>query len=412
MADGAGAEFDPVFRMNVGWFVRYIQSYSDRPYAPALRIRFPSRADACTNVAFEVDRSRAAPGQDERRRRAPPVPVQVGAAARPPRRWTGVLPSGIGRLPCGRRGDEFPRTGRRPVGRAGCAEPGRRRRTHRPHLAPAARALRHDARRRRPARHQAVGRQGHQPHAAGHAGTVRAAEMSGSLLGVRTPDERGTLYFTNHCHTPGLRDLPRRHDYDNSMRRWAYLERHLAGENETEHSWDGMRALIGSHHPSRPGDNDTVRGAICQHGPEMFTNLALVIAPRSRTLWVARWTVLHHAVRRAAPRAGRGGPGWPLAPLPFVGWPPPEAGDHLFWRRSAATRTRSFRTAPTGTVSSRPPCSWRRSIRRRGATPQTTHAPIPSSSARIARSTPRAGAPPTGPTHTRRAWRSLRSDRR
>jgi hypothetical protein len=136
------------------------------------------------------------------------------------------------------------------------------------------------------------------------AGTLRAAEMSGDMLGVRSPDAAGTLYFSNHCHTPGLRDLPPRHDRDNSLRRWAYLENHVGGATgAAEHTWDGMRAVINSHgeptgwdsHPGAPvvpsaPSASGGAGAICQHGPDMFTSLGLIIAPRERTLWTADGT--------------------------------------------------------------------------------------------------------------------------
>jgi hypothetical protein len=111
-------------------------------------------------------------------------------------------------------------------------------------------------------------------------GDVRAAEQSGWMVGVRSPDERGTLYFSNHCHTPGLCDLPPRHDRDNSLRRWNALQQRFdsdAPNGPVERTKAGMQSLISSH-----GE-----GAICQHGPDMFTSLGLLIAPRERTLWAA-----------------------------------------------------------------------------------------------------------------------------
>src|SRR6266542_2644918 len=83
----------------------------------------------------------------------------------------------------------------------------------------------------------------------GDGGTVRVAERSGTLLGVRAPDERGALYFSNHCHTPGLRDLPPRHDRANSLRRWANLQQRFAadGVGQPPHTRAGMQALISSH---------------------------------------------------------------------------------------------------------------------------------------------------------------------
>jgi hypothetical protein len=132
-------------------------------------------------------------------------------------------------------------------------------------------------------------------------GEVRAAEQSGTLLGLRAPDERGTLSFTNHCHTPGLRDLPPRHDRANSLRRWAYLQERLGDQGRpgtlAARSREAMRGLIASHGASMAGAtgdgaaNGTGEaggaGAICQHGPDMFTSLGLLIAPRERRLWAA-----------------------------------------------------------------------------------------------------------------------------
>ena len=132
------------------------------------------------------------------------------------------------------------------------------------------------------------------------AGTVRVAEKSAGRLGVRTPDDRGTLYFSNHCHTPDLRDLPPRHDRDNSLRRWSFLQDHFAsdeGDGEPDRSWEHMRAVVSSHGRSAQTStgaaalldpsSGTAPGALCQHGPDMFTSLALLIAPRERTLWTA-----------------------------------------------------------------------------------------------------------------------------
>jgi isopenicillin-N N-acyltransferase-like protein len=135
------------------------------------------------------------------------------------------------------------------------------------------------------------------------AGTVKAAEVSAGLMGVRTPDERGTLYFSNHCHTPGLRDLPPRHDRDNSVRRWSFLQRHLGDAGSPERGWEQMWDLIRRHgreEPTPSGESERAGaapangagapgapGAICQHGPDMFTSLGLLIAPRERTLWTA-----------------------------------------------------------------------------------------------------------------------------
>jgi hypothetical protein len=107
------------------------------------------------------------------------------------------------------------------------------------------------------------------------AGTVRAAEKSAGLLGVRAPEDTGLLYFTNHCHTDGLRDLPPRHDRANSLRRWANLQTLFASDGgHTSHDDATMRRVITTH-----GD-----GGICQHGPDMFTSLGLLIAPRELTL--------------------------------------------------------------------------------------------------------------------------------
>lgn len=133
------------------------------------------------------------------------------------------------------------------------------------------------------------------------AGTVRAAEKSAGLLGVRTPDDNGMLYFSNHCHTPGLRDLPPRHDRENSLRRWSFLRQHFGRDGSPERSWARMRAAISSHgdghgdaaltsagETENAGAPDAAgAGAICQHGPDMFTSLGLLIAPRERTLWTA-----------------------------------------------------------------------------------------------------------------------------
>jgi hypothetical protein len=38
-----------------------------------------------------------------------------------------------------------------------------------------------------------------------------------------------------------------------------------------------MQALIADHSA----------GAICQHGPDMFTSLGLLVAPRERMLWAS-----------------------------------------------------------------------------------------------------------------------------
>jgi isopenicillin-N N-acyltransferase like protein len=110
------------------------------------------------------------------------------------------------------------------------------------------------------------------------AGTVRAAEKSAGLLGVREPDDTGLLYFSNHCHTDGLRDLPPRHDRANSLRRWALLER-LFDRDGGYASRDEatMRETITTH-----GE-----GGICQHGPDMFTSLGILIAPRERLMWTS-----------------------------------------------------------------------------------------------------------------------------
>jgi len=131
-------------------------------------------------------------------------------------------------------------------------------------------------------------------------GTVRVAEKSAGRLGVRTPDDRGTLYFSNHCHTPGLRELPPRHDRDNSLRRWSFLQDHFASDGrdrESDHSWEHMRTVISSHGRSDQSSamgvaslspsSAAASGALCQHGPDMFTSLGLLIAPRERTLWTA-----------------------------------------------------------------------------------------------------------------------------
>ena len=124
-------------------------------------------------------------------------------------------------------------------------------------------------------------------------GTVRAAETSAGRLGVRRPDAGGALAFSNHCHTPGLRDLPPRPDRDNSHHRWANLQRLLAdappaGGRDDE----AMRALLADHGDrtaggERSADGVSGPGAICQHGPQMFTSLSLLIAPRQGTLSVA-----------------------------------------------------------------------------------------------------------------------------
>jgi hypothetical protein len=110
-------------------------------------------------------------------------------------------------------------------------------------------------------------------------GTVRAAEQSGDRLGVRSPDARGVLYFSNHCHTPGLRELPPRHDRDNSLRRWAHLQKRFVqgGTGQPVPSAELLRETMSSH-----GE-----GPICQHGPDMFTSLGLLISPVQRTLQAA-----------------------------------------------------------------------------------------------------------------------------
>ena len=136
-------------------------------------------------------------------------------------------------------------------------------------------------------------------------GTVRAAEMSGARLGVRAPDPQGTLYFTNHCHTPALRDLPPRPDRRNSLDRWRRLEQLLdarsdggepapAGAPARREGVAGgrglqaMRALLADHGVSPAGGAGAPgEGAICQHGPDMYTSLSLVAAPREQALWVA-----------------------------------------------------------------------------------------------------------------------------
>ena len=131
-------------------------------------------------------------------------------------------------------------------------------------------------------------------------GTVRAAETSAGRLGVRRPDAGGVLAFTNHCHTPPLRDLPPRPDRDNSHHRWDRLQRLLGTPAPAPApAPDGrdpqtMRALLADHGDlspeaagARSADGVSGPGAICQHGPQMFTSLSLLIAPRERTLWVA-----------------------------------------------------------------------------------------------------------------------------
>ena len=107
------------------------------------------------------------------------------------------------------------------------------------------------------------------------AGAVRAAEKSAGLLGVREPDDTGLIYFSNHCHTEALRDLPPRHDRDNSLRRWARLQDVFdpAG-GRTSRDEATMRGVITTHG----------QGGLCQHGPDMFTSLGILIAPRERTL--------------------------------------------------------------------------------------------------------------------------------
>ena len=107
------------------------------------------------------------------------------------------------------------------------------------------------------------------------AGTVRAAEKSASLLGVRHPDDTGLIYFTNHCHTDSLRDLPPRHDRDNSLRRWARLQDLFDRDRGyTSRDEATLRDVITTHGA----------GGICQHGPDMFTSLGILIAPRERVL--------------------------------------------------------------------------------------------------------------------------------
>jgi hypothetical protein len=107
------------------------------------------------------------------------------------------------------------------------------------------------------------------------AGAVRAAEKSADRLGVRRPDDTGLIYFSNQCHTDGLRDLPPRHDRDNSLRRWDNLERFFGpGGDHTARDEATMRRVITTH-----GE-----GGICQHGPDMFTSLGILISPRERTL--------------------------------------------------------------------------------------------------------------------------------
>jgi isopenicillin-N N-acyltransferase-like protein len=140
-------------------------------------------------------------------------------------------------------------------------------------------------------------------------GTVRAAETSAGRLGFRRPDASGALAFSNHCHTPALRALPPRPDRDNSHHRWDRLQRLLetssASASTSESADSGpdapggrdaqaMRALLADHGDlspeaagARSADGVSGPGAICQHGPQMFTSLSLLIAPRERTLWVA-----------------------------------------------------------------------------------------------------------------------------
>jgi isopenicillin-N N-acyltransferase-like protein len=114
------------------------------------------------------------------------------------------------------------------------------------------------------------------------AGTVRAAEKSKDRLGVREPDENGVLFFSNHCHTPGLKELPDRHDRNNSHRRWAHLQS-LFAENGARDRERMRRVISGHGSQAEPGG----AGEICQHGPQMFTSLGLLVEPRERRLWAS-----------------------------------------------------------------------------------------------------------------------------
>ncbi|HEU5316134.1 MAG TPA: hypothetical protein VFX49_08505, partial [Chloroflexota bacterium] len=72
--------------------------------------------------------------------------------------------------------------------------------------------------------------------------------------------------------------LPPRHDRDNSLRRWANLQEFFAGDRGHASRDDAtLRRAITTH-----GE-----GGICQHGPDMFTSLGIVIAPRERSLSTA-----------------------------------------------------------------------------------------------------------------------------
>ena len=73
-----------------------------------------------------------------------------------------------------------------------------------------------------------------------------------------------------------------------------------------------MRALLADHGDrtaggERSADGVSGPGAIGQHGPQMFTSLSLLIAPRQGTLSVADGPVWPRAVRDANPRPRSGG---------------------------------------------------------------------------------------------------------
>ncbi len=110
------------------------------------------------------------------------------------------------------------------------------------------------------------------------AGGLAVVEKSPDGCGVRRPDEQGVLFAANHFCTPGLagtdaQDTPLRL---NSERRFENLRRLTAGGEQTV---ERLQRLLADH---------TEPGAVCQHGQQdMWTSVAYVVVPRTRTLYFA-----------------------------------------------------------------------------------------------------------------------------
>lgn len=116
-----------------------------------------------------------------------------------------------------------------------------------------------------------------------HPANITLADASGKLVvvekspdgcGVREPDEKGALFATNHFCTPGLcgTDTPPEEMKSNSEARFQNLDRLTA---EGDQSVERLQRILSDH--ANPG-------AICQHGDYMWTSVAYVVVPRTRTV--------------------------------------------------------------------------------------------------------------------------------